>query len=296
MNLWRTYAQKTHALEVKFFPSIRKVIIDFRKQFIQTYRSNPQQAHGQLQQQIVPEPLTVLIRKIYASAGQMGARMVFDELRKQAQKGFGRNDQWIKDVQDYLRLHMLEFVQDITETMRNDIIKILEQSVANGWSIDRTVQELAQTGLIDSRARVIARTEIVRAANVGHAAGASSLPFEVDKKWVSALDHRTRHSHKLTNGHIVDEQGTFQVPIYKGDKPTGGFDLMQFPGDPTAGASNTINCRCRVTYIPKRDAQGNLIMRRSTTATIIPMRRPQQIPSQQIAATLKDNIVIGVKK
>jgi hypothetical protein len=98
------------------------------------------------------------------------------------------------------------------------------------------------------------------------------------------------------DGHQTSEYGAFKVPIYKGDELL-GYDEMQFPGDPSAHASNTVNCRCRVLYIPKRDQQGKLILRSSTTATIIPMRSTNNTvtPAHQIAAALKAHIrfIIG---
>jgi hypothetical protein len=227
----------------------------------------------------------------------MGARLTAQELKEMAAQkagGFGRNEAWVQSVIDYLKLHLVEFVQDMTETMKGDILKIFEKAIEEGWGIDQIVEKLKGPDLAEARARVIARTEIVRAANVGHSIAAQSTPYEVDKKWSAANDHRTRHSHRYINDHQTDEYGTFKVPVYKGDKPTGEFDEMQFPGDPTAHASNTVNCRCRVLYLPKRDSEGRLIMRPPNQARIIPMQPVSRIPAHQIAAALKANIRIGI--
>jgi hypothetical protein len=102
-------------------------------------------------------------------------------------------------------------------------------------------------------------------------AGAREFPFEMSKKWNAAKDHRTRHSHVTVNGNQVDEEDYFKVPIYKG-RAIIGYDEMNAPGDPKASPQNTINCRCRITHIPKRDAQGNLIPRNANTARVIPLR------------------------
>jgi hypothetical protein len=171
---------------------------------------------------------------------------------------------------------------------------VLEKAAKEGWSIDKVVEALRNQRMVEARARTIARTEIIRAANQGHRAAAADSPYEVDKKWSAAKDHRTRHSHVLINGHVTDEHGTFKVAIYSGDKLK-GYDQMQCPGDPDASAANTVNCRCRTIYIPKRDSAGKLITRRGNTARIIPMRGvTQTIPSHQIAATLKAHIHIGI--
>lgn len=292
----RTYMAQTYQLEKKYVPAIVRIITKFRKQFITHYRAHPDSARAQLSQLVINEDIAKLITSIYKTAGLAGAKRQHDELKKQAQKsgGLGRNEQWIRDVMDYLRTHNLKMVAAITETLREDILKILQKAVDEGWGIDQVVRKLSETKLIDARARVIARTEINRASNVGHSIAAQSLPFEVDKKWNAANDARTRHSHHQIDDHMVGENDTFKVKIYQGDKFTGQYDEMQFPGDPTAHPSNTINCRCRVTYHSKRDSQGRLILRNPNEARIIPMHRPRQIELPAIAAVLKSQIKIGV--
>jgi len=296
----RTFYQRTTALEKAFTPKVIRIIKAFRNSFIADLKaSGISEARGNLQKISIADHLTPLVTSIYKTAGLMGARLTYSEVQrfiKETEKkaGFGRNERWIRDVINYLQFHALGFVQDITDTMRNDILKILDKAIEEGLDIDQVVTLLRQEGLIVARARVIARTEIIRAANVGHATAARDLPFEVDKKWSAARDHRTRHSHNFINGHIVDENGYFRVPIYKGDKPTGQFEEMLYPVDPNASAANTVNCRCRITHIPKRDAQGRLIMRDQNQATVIPLRRPQSYSPSQIAAILKSNIHIGV--
>lgn len=293
-NHWKPYAAKTKLLEEKYKPAIERIIVKFRKQFISHYKQSPHSAHAALNQITLHQDIATLIQSIYKTAGLMGARMTNEEIKKQATlkaAGFGRNDIWVRDVVNYLKLHMLEFVSGITDTMRQDILNILQKAVENGWSIDETVNELSKTSLMAARAVVIARTEINRAANVGHTIAAQSLPYEVDKKWVAAVDHRTRHSHRLINNHQVSETGYFEVQT-----PKGGTEQMLFPGDPDASAANTVNCRCRVIYIPKRDSQGRLLIRDRAQAPVIPMRRPSHIPAADIAAVLKENVFIGVEK
>jgi hypothetical protein len=34
----------------------------------------------------------------------------------------------------------------------------------------------------------------------------------------------------------------------------GGVEEMEVPGDPSASAENTINCRCTIGYLPKEDS------------------------------------------
>lgn len=305
-NQWRQYAAMTRPLELKYHPVITRIILKFRKQFIALYKQNPHAAHSALQQVTVNEEMTKVVQSIYKVAGVAGARMQHEEIKKHLRQkditlimrtkaGFGRNEQWIRDVIEFLRLHLLEMVANITETMKGDIQKILEQSVSNGWGIAETVKHLEEIGLIRARASVIARTEINNAANAGHKIAAQSLPYEVNKGWLAAHDERTRPGHREVDGHQVGEDDLFEVPVYRG-KIRIGTEQMDGPGDPKASVGNLANCRCRRLYFPKRDANGRLILREPNQARVIPLRRPQEIPAHQIAAVLKDNVFVGVKK
>lgn len=300
-NPWQRYAARTIKLEQVFQPKIVRIIKKVRREFIQNLQAYGQSAaRNELSKIVLDKDLTQMIQAIYKTAGVLGARMLREEQArylKQVEKkaaGFGRNERWIQAVVQYLRVHMLEFVSGITDTMREDILKALEKAIEEGWGIAETVRYLQRSDLVEARAKVIARTEINRAANVGHAEAAKELPYEVDKKWSAARDHRTRQSHIIINGHTTDENGYFRVPIFSGKKQI-GWDEMQFPGDPNAHVSNNANCRCRVIYIPKRDSAGRLVMRDRTQAPVITMRRPSQYLPEQIAAQLKSHITIGVK-
>lgn len=295
-NQWEIFAKKTLVLEKKYVIFVTRVIVNFRSSFIDHLKTNGKDyAVQRLHLTHISPELTKLLQSIYKEAGLLGARMSYDEFKaNQKAANFGRNAKWIQEVINFLRLHLLKFVSRITETMRNDIIKVLEKATEEGWSIDRTVQELRRKDVVQARARTIARTEIVRAANVGHQVGAKSLPYEMNKKWISAKDHRTRHSHREVNNHVTDEEGTFRVGIYEGDKLV-GYEEMKYPGDANAHPSNTINCRCRIIFEAKRDSHGKLIPRSSNTATIIPMQEQYTtLPAHQIAAALKAHIFAGI--
>jgi uncharacterized protein with gpF-like domain len=299
-NHWTGYAQRTKKLEDTFTPKLIRVTKSFRKQFIQDLQTHGEQyARTQLHNVILDKELTPLIQTIYKTAGLLGAKILTDEQKKfirQGEKagGFGRNERWIRAVIDFLKLHMLGFVQNITSTMRDDILNVLQKAVDNGWGIAETVRQLQRADLVEARATVIARTEINRAANTGHSIAAKELPYEVDKKWIAAHDHRTRESHRIIDAHQVGENDFFNVPVFKG-KIQIGTEEMLYPGDPNASAGNTINCRCRVIYIPKRDALGKLILRQPNQATIIPMRQIPRYSPEQIAAQLKAHVSITVK-
>jgi uncharacterized protein with gpF-like domain len=301
-NSWILFARKVARLEEVYTPTVRRIIREFRRQFIQDLESGgTSYARSNLSQRAMDEQIAKTLMAIYRTAGLMGAKLQYAEMArylKETEKkaaNFGRNEEWIQQVIAYLRFHSLSFVTSITETMRGDILKILDKGLEEGLSIQDMITSLRSVGLVQARARVIARTEIIRAANVGHAVSARSLPFEVDKKWSAARDERTRPGHRDVHGRIVEEDGTFRVPIYR-KKVIIGYDEMQYPGDATASAANVCNCRCRITHVPKRAANGKLIMRDQNQARIIPMRPVTSYTPSQIAAILKENVSVGIKK
>lgn len=278
MTSSRLYEAKIKAYELRYAARFEKASLIIYKKFISDLKKyGLHQARINLQNQFINERLAVLLQDVYEKLGLEGARFTFNQLNQakglQLVKagGFGRNQSWIEAVLQYLRLNILDFAARITDTIKSDILKVIEKGIEEGWGIDKMVQYLQTSSLPKVRAQRIARTEVNRASNVGHSEGAKSFPYEVNKKWVAAKDHRTRHSHRQVNNHVTDEQGTFRVPVYKGDTPTGEIDLMQRPGDPDAHASNTINCRCRIIHEPKRDANGNLIRRERGAVPVISM-------------------------
>lgn len=302
---WTAYARRTAILERQYTPKIRKAITDLYSSFTSDLKQyGEQQARNNLNQTAISEDLLTTLNAIYNRAGLMGAKLTYSELKaslKTEQKagGFGRNNRWIQGVMGYLRTNLYNLAAKILNTTKEDILNLLEEGISGNLSIDQIVQLFRSSTRPESRTRLIVRTEINRAANVGHQIGAQDFPYEVNKKWIAARDHRTRHSHNLVHNHVVSENGVFEVPVYQGLKPTGQVDRMNAPGDPNAHVSNVANCRCRIVYEAVRDQQGQLIPRSASQAPVIPIRATSarditpSIAAQ--AKALSDAVHVGVK-
>lgn len=107
--------------------------------------------------------------------------------------------------------------------------------------IDRMVQRYIERS-IAHRARVIARTEALRAVNEGsqmmyaQAIAAGTLnPDQLTQQWNTARDLRVRDSHQPMNG----QKQKYGTPFV-----SGSGNLLAYPGDPNAPAKETILCRC----------------------------------------------------
>jgi 2'-5' RNA ligase len=121
------------------------------------------------------------------------------------------------------------------------------QSLAEGLNAGEDLDELKTrmttlfaadgTQLGPGRAERIAMTEATRAFNAGTLAAAQALTGPdrpLVKQWVTRRDARVREAHADTNGQLQLLDEPFDV----------SGTPMQYPGDPTAPASLTVNCRC----------------------------------------------------
>jgi uncharacterized protein with gpF-like domain len=102
------------------------------------------------------------------------------------------------------------------------------------------------------RAVTIARTETLRAANMGGRAAVQQRladpeleGYDVVKTWAAKDDLKTRDSHALMDGQeVVGMDTPFTLPDGR---------TIRFPQDPQAPAEESINCRCTIHYrlVPK---------------------------------------------
>ena len=109
------------------------------------------------------------------------------------------------------------------------------QGILQGESMDkiakrlRNVQEMNKTQAIRS-----ARTIVTGAENKGRQdsyARAEADGIILQKEWLSTNDGRTRHSHAMLDGAIVDQDKKFE-------------NGLMYPGDPSGRPEETWNCRC----------------------------------------------------
>ena len=149
----------------------------------------------------------------------------------------------------YYGIDFLNMSDNITQTTKDTIQAVLNQAALEGFGFDEVVRRLQSTELTRFRARLIARTETVGAANAASNIAAIKTGLLYDKIWISARDNRTRPHHREVNQNVVGMSETFTV----------GTSQMQFPGDKDGGPNEVCNCRCCVAQIPKRDSSGRLI-------------------------------------
>jgi len=221
---------------------------------------------------IVNEEVSNVVSDLFRKFAMSYATAVYNNLMKLAavkvkktrkdSGAFGFSEAWNQSITEYLNQYLLtRAVLPYTDGTKQQILKVLLEGQAQGWGIDRIIQELQSSGEQEIslfRARRAVRTELTIAANHADNMVQDSVPFEVEKVWISAHDGRTRDSHLKMDGVQVDGDASFHVPRMRG-KLQIGVDLMNGPGDPAGSPENVINCRCTRGLEPKRDKNGRLI-------------------------------------
>lgn len=162
-----------------------------------------------------------------------------------------RQSQFDSWLEAFVKKHTAEAIEEISGTTiakaRSKIKRIVQDGIQSGqtnYDIGKELQSQFE-GLSASRAKTIARTEVMVAANNGSLEAAKSLGVpNLQKEWVSVQDDRTRDDasvadHKHMNGKRVELNEKFNV------QPDTD---MTGPGDPSAPPEQVINCRCALVY------------------------------------------------
>lgn len=119
---------------------------------------------------------------------------------------------------------------------KKQISASVTSSILQGKSIPGIAKDL-QTRIPDmNKASAIrtARTAVTGAQNAGRMdsyVAAEKMGIKVRKEWLATIDGRTRHSHAMLDGKVVDKDKKFE-------------NGCMFPGDPNGPAAEVYNCRC----------------------------------------------------
>lgn len=256
---WKQYAKRLDKIEAKYVPKFARAIRRQISSFITEYeKSGLQAAKNKLDGLVQSEEIVGLFKSLYREAAIQEASFQYGELRevKLKYRTYGFNEAWTQLIEQlFSNTDVLQVVSDITETTKEQILNAIARGIRDGDSVDEIVRQIEGDNIPVKRARLIVRTEAVGASNIGSMMGAMSTGIIYDKKWVSALDHRTRgrrpsdrFSHIALNG----DKAEMGNPFNNGER-------IFYPGDKNASPGNICNCRCTLAYIPKRDANGKIM-------------------------------------
>jgi SPP1 gp7 family putative phage head morphogenesis protein len=144
----------------------------------------------------------------------------------------------IKENPDLLPRPKVDIPKDMRWN-RAHIQSAITQGILQGESIPKIAKRLQNVTGMDKRAAIRnARTAITSAQNGGRLDSmkrAQQRGIGIKKGWMATLDARTRDSHAVMDGEVVEL-----------DKPFSN-GLMR-PADPHGEPSQVYNCRCRLTH------------------------------------------------
>lgn len=253
----RSFTLFMNKQEAFWLPKILKALQANNRAFAEYLLANGvNNALGAIDGIISIQPIMQVLNRMYVDLGLKRGRIVNQEIKHSANQkraGLGFNEQLTKDIQRYFELYLLnKSVIPITNTQKELIRKVVAKGIEEGWGVEKMAREITNNPYTRKQARVVVRTETVRASNAGAELAAQRSEFVLDKEWISAMDDRVRRPPKSHFDHW-DLDG--QVVPY--DRPffSGGEELL-FPGDPAGSAGNVIQCRCCVGYIPVYDSHG----------------------------------------
>lgn len=126
-----------------------------------------------------------------------------------------------------LGVDVMKLKKSITQEISRGIASSLPYS-----DIARNISNVSKAPM--SRAKTIARTEghrIQQTSSRDAQFAAKKKGADVLKQWDAALDGRTRDSHARVDGEIRELDEKFS-------------NGLMFPGDPSGGAAEVVNCRC----------------------------------------------------
>ena len=248
-SIWKTFDARARSIEAPFVKSMQKAfdkqneLVDKTiKEAIENnkdvgtaierlYDKNMDEALKHSLAAAFLNGLTVGVEHGRSLIGKKSVKEISEETRRFFNK-------WIDE-------HGLELAHDINDTTKKKLRKILSEAVEDGDSLQVMIKKLVEAadGMFDEdkkwRAELIARTESCTTINAGSTALYQSEGIE-QKGWLSVQDDRTRDAHLIMDGVVVPMGEKFEVPATS--QTEGAW--MDYPGDPTAPAGQTCNCRC----------------------------------------------------
>lgn len=251
---YKRYRSLYERLTKKFRPKVEKALREQIKIFTDAW-SEAQYITPAI---IPPEIIEKSLKEVHITGGVNGAKLAKSSIKAQIKST--EVERWTWVINEYLRTNgLLNLSIEITNTLRKQIIKVLQKSVEEGWGIEETVRQLNTAKFPKWMATRIVRTELAKATNTGAYVGAMDAGIELEKMWISATDSRTRfiprnkYDHLHMDGKIVGMDDGFVVPSLE------NVESLLYPGDPKGSAGNLINCRCTVAFVPVRDGEGKPI-------------------------------------
>ncbi len=194
---------------------------------------------------IKKEPIEDMYIKIYQVVGLDFAK----ESESDLIKDLTVDDITLANIQEWVKVNAGARITEVWLYSKEQYVNVVREAITIGIesglgpdAVARSIRNMVidRMGEISLvRAERIARTEIVSSSNMGSLQGAMNSQATVKKKWLTSGLPGTRITHlDAESMPAIDLNQAFRV----------GNDNLQYPGDPSGSAEETINCRCTIIY------------------------------------------------
>ena len=190
----------------KFYgPKIKKAIEAQVQEYISTQKLSS----------INSSSIAHVLKALYKDAGHVYGGKIYNDLskyikivnrnKKQAKerKPIGFNERLVQLMNEYFRTNILNTSEGIKQSTIQMIQRELQKASVEGLGFSDIVARITNSDLTANRARLIARTETVTAANRAAYFVAKESGLEVNKEWLACVDDRTRDTHLSINGRVI---------------------------------------------------------------------------------------------
>ena len=151
-----------------------------------------------------------------------------------------------------------------SESNMTYVARVFNRDVMQGIIQGKSVHDIAVQavkGMADTEVHwamnnaITALTGAQNAGTMQQLRNAQALGIEVQKRWNSTLDYRTREMHRLLDQETADLDEPFKVQGYE----------IQYPGDPNAAPEMVYHCRCKLSSALVKYPRQNAMRRDNTT-------------------------------
>lgn len=208
------------------------------------------------------EQFLILLKRMYIVSGITYGQFMLDTfngsskaLKTKGEINVVEPDYYTQTDESFFRRAMSDFAEsvgadkvvNISETNRSILRSIVKAAGENGWSAKETAKHMVSFfsgDLSAARALMIARTEVMTSSSfAGNLTGEQieKAGIKLKKQWLPTALGKYRPTHLAMAA---------KKPVLFTDLFQVGNQLMKHPHDPSAPASEVINCRCSIRYIP----------------------------------------------
>jgi hypothetical protein len=188
---------------------------------------------------------SLLVSNLRIMIRQVGGKLNKDAIQD-INIGFRSEEIIAQTAEEAKKMGLGANIVKINDYTRALIKKEIEDGLALNLTKDqiaRNIKKVTEGSISKMRALRIARTETTHANSKSTKVLSNGIPFKQNKIWIPRLDGRERPEHGAMMG---------KPAIPKNELFLVGGEYLEYPGDPNHGASasNNVNCRCSVHYIP----------------------------------------------